>query len=291
MRLGTFVLGTALAIVPAVTCRATEPIKVVAAENFYGNLAEQIGGKHVAVTSILANPDADPHLFESSASTARALNDAAIVIYNGAEYDPWMKKLLSASQVDSRRVIVAAQLLGIEPGANPHLWYDPATLPAVATAFATDLERIDPADAADYKANLASFVASFAPIWTEVAQIKARYGGTSVTATEPVFGYMEHALGFDVLNYGFQLAIMNDAEPSASQTADFENSLRSRKAKILFYNSQVTDKTTQRLLQIARDSNIPVIGVTETEPPNTPLQAWFAHQVQEVQNALLREPR
>lgn len=268
------------------TAWATEPLKIVAAENFYGDLAAQIGGSHVTVTSILSNPDEDPHLFETSASTARAIASADIAIYNGADYDPWMKKLLSASSAPNRITIIAADLVDAKSGDNPHLWYNPKTLPAVASKLAADLEERDPANAAEYQANLARFDAEFSDVLKKVAAVKASFGGTKVTATEPVFGYMAEAMGFDMLNYGFQLATMNDTEPSPQQVASFENSLKSGEAKILFYNSQVTDDTTTRLLNLAKASGVKVIGVTETEPKGKTIQTWFAGQIAEVQEAL-----
>ncbi|HEV7718773.1 MAG TPA: zinc ABC transporter substrate-binding protein, partial [Arsenicitalea sp.] len=241
-----------LAALPALPASAAELTKIVAAENFYGDLATQIGGPHVAVTSILSNPDQDPHLFESSASTARDISAAAIVIYNGADYDPWMDKLISASTNPDRTSLVAAEIAGSKSGDNPHLWYNPKTLPAVAKALEADLEKRDPANAADFRKNLATFDAAFAKVLDQVNAVKAKYAGTSVTATEPVFGYMAEALGFKMLNYDFQLATMNDTEPSASQVAGFEQSLKDGSAKILFYNSQVTDDTTTRLLKLAQ---------------------------------------
>ena len=265
---------------------AAPTTKIVAAENFYGDVARQIGGSHVEVTSILSNPDDDPHLFETSPSIARAIEGAAIVIYNGADYDPWMDKLLSASKQPDRTTVVAAQLVGAKAGDNPHLWYEPKTLPAVAAKLAAKLEARDPADAAEYKANLAAFEKSFAPIDKEIAAIRDKHKGLSVTATEPVFGYMAKALGFTVLNEPFQVAIMNNAEPSASQVAGFEDSLKSGKAKVLFYNSQVTDKTTSRLKEMATAAGIPVIGVTETKPKEIKVQAWFAGQLGEIRKAL-----
>jgi zinc/manganese transport system substrate-binding protein len=265
---------------------AAEPITVVAAENFYGDLASQIGGTHVKVTSILANPDDDPHLFESSPSTARTLADAAIVVYNGADYDPWMDRLLSASTAPSRAVLVAADLTGHRSGDNPHLWYDPRTFPAVAGVLADELSRRDPADAAEFKANLEAFDAAFGKVLDGVAAIKAAYGGTAVTATEPVFGYMAAAMGLEMLNEDFQFATMNETEPSASDVAAFEASLRDGTAKILFYNSQVTDETTARLLDLAKASGVAVIGVTETEPAGETIESWFAGQIAAVQAAL-----
>lgn len=278
-------LLAAAAIMPQ-PALAADKIKIIAAENFYGDLAGQIGGEHVEVTSILSNPEDDPHLFESSPSTARALSAAAIVIYNGADYDPWMDKLLSASAKPERTALVAAALTGHKAGDNPHLWYEPTTLPAVAAALATELEKRDNAHAADYKANLARFETAFSALTKKADAIKSKYQGTAVTATEPVFGYMTQALGLKMLNQDFQTAIMNDSEPSPSQVVAFENSLKDGSARILFYNSQVTNETTKRLMQIARDHKVAVVGVTETMPAGSSVQAWFAWQLGEVDAAL-----
>lgn len=276
----------AFAALAALPAAAAGPIQIVAAENFYGDLATQIGGTHVAVTSIIANPNDDPHLFESSPSTARLLATTDIVLYNGADYDPWMDKLLSADSAAGRTALVAADLTGHKAGDNPHLWYDPATLPTVAAALAAELEKRDPADAAAFKANLDAFNASFAAAIAGIDAIKAAYTGTKVTASEPVFGYMAAAMGLDMLNEDFQLAVMNETEPSASDVAAFEDSLKSGTAKILFYNSQVTDDTTTRLLDLAKQSQVPVIGVTETMPTGETLQTWFAGQIKAVAAAL-----
>jgi zinc/manganese transport system substrate-binding protein len=265
---------------------AADRVTVAAAENFYGDLARQIGGEHVAVTSILSSPDEDPHLFETSPSTARAVADAEIVIYNGAGYDPWMEKLVSASSASSRTAIVAASLTGRKEGDNPHLWYDPATLPAVAKALSGELAKRDPANAADYKANLAKFTASMAKIGKEIANVRKAYGGTEVTATEPVFGYMAEALGFKMLNVKFQTAVMNDAEPTPGQVIAFEKSLKNGSAKVLFYNSQVTDQATEHLLDIARANKVSVIGVTETMPAGQTIQSWFGGQIEAIEKAL-----
>ncbi|MGN6466660.1 MAG: metal ABC transporter solute-binding protein, Zn/Mn family [Rhizobiaceae bacterium] len=265
---------------------AADRINVVAAENFYGDLARQIGGDRVAVTSILSRPDEDPHLFETSPSTARAVADAKIVIYNGAGYDPWMEKLISASSAGDRSAIVAATLTGSKEGDNPHLWYDPATLPAVARALSAELAKRDPADAPLYTANLAKFTASMAIVDQEIAAVRKTYDGTKVTATEPVFGYMAKALGFRMLNEKFQTAVMNDAEPTPSQVIAFEKSLKDGSAKVLFYNSQVTDQATERLLRIAEENKVSVIGVTETMPAGKTIQSWFGGQIDAVQKAL-----
>ncbi|WP_206997472.1 metal ABC transporter solute-binding protein [Trinickia mobilis] len=259
---------------------------VVAAENFYGDVVHQLGGDHVDVTSILSNPDQDPHLFEASPKTARALQHASLVVYNGADYDPWMEKLLNASKNAKRTVIVAADLVGKKAGDNPHLWYDPATMPAVARAVSAALVAADPAHKADYDANLAKFLASLKPIDAKVAALHARYAGVPVTATEPVFGYMSDAIGLAMRNPRFQLAVMNDTEPSASDIAAFETDLREKRVHVLIYNSQATEALTKRMLKLAQQSGVPTMSVTETEPAGKNFQQWMAVQLDALSAAL-----
>jgi zinc/manganese transport system substrate-binding protein len=262
-------------------------LKIVAAENFYGGVAKQIAGDDAVVTSILTNPNQDPHEFTTNASTAKAVADADIVIYSGISYDPWMEKLLGTSGKTDRVVINVADLIRAKEGDNPHIWYDPKTMPALGARLVDVLAKIDPARAGAYQKRLDDFNASMKPELDRIAALKAASAGTEVTATEPVFGYMASALGFKMLNYDFQVNIMNDAEPSADQTAAFEKSLTSRTAKILFYNSQVTDPTTDRIQKIARQSGVPVVGVTETQPPDQPSYVgWMLHELDGVQAAL-----
>ncbi|WP_035566487.1 metal ABC transporter solute-binding protein [Caballeronia sordidicola] len=265
---------------------STGVVPVVAAENFYGDVVRQLGGNHVQVTSILSNPDEDPHLFEASPKTARALQNATLVVYNGADYDPWMDKLLSASKGKGRTTIVAAQLMGRKSGDNPHLWYDPATMPTVAKAVRNYLVQADPAHEADYDARLATFLASVKPIDDKVAALKSQYKGVPVTATEPVFGYMSDAIGLDMRNNRFQLAAMNDTEPSATDIAAFEKDLRERRVHVLIYNSQATEALTKRMLKVAHDSHVPSISVTETLPAGKTFQTWMTSQLDALSVAL-----
>ena len=271
------------------TCLAAQAddLKIVAAENFYGGVAAQIAGDGASVTSILNNPNQDPHEFTTNASTARAVADADIVIYSGISYDPWIETLLGTSGKPSRVVINVADLIGGKDGDNPHIWYDPRTMPALGTKLVAALSQLNPAQAAAYQKRLDDFNASMKPELDRIAQIKASSAGIPVTATEPVFGYMAKALGFKMLNYDFQVNIMNDAEPSADQTAAFEQSLTSKTAKILFYNSQVTDPTTERIQAIAKQAGVPVVGVTETQPPDQKSYVgWMMHELDGVQVAL-----
>jgi zinc/manganese transport system substrate-binding protein len=280
-----FISATSLGLM-ALSARADE-IKIVAAENFYGDVAEQIAGNSATVKSILTNPNQDPHEFTTNAGTAKAVADADIVIYSGISYDPWMDKLLGTGGKPGRVVINVANLIGAKDGDNPHIWYDPQTMPALLTKLVEVLSARYPDWAATYQKRQAAFITSMKPELDKIAAIKTISAGMQVTATEPVFGYMADALGFRMLNYDFQIKIMNDAEPTADETAAFESSLTSKTAKILFYNSQVTDPTTDRLQQLAKKAGIPVVGVTETQPPDQKSYVdWMLHELDGVQAAL-----
>jgi zinc/manganese transport system substrate-binding protein len=268
------------------TCAADSQIAVVAAENFYGDIARQIGGDRVNVVSIMSNPDQDPHLFETTPGIVRQLANAQIVVLNGANYDPWMDKLLAAAPRPERMVISAAQLIGRKAGDNPHLWYEPATMPAVATALADAFTKADRAYAADYAARLKATLVSLDRITQRIVQLKAKHSGAVVTATEPVFGLMTEAVGLSMRNQRFQLAMMNDTEPSARDVAAFENDLRERKVRVLIYNSQVSGKLTTRLREIAAKAKVPVIGVTETMPTNMSFQDWVLGELDILDKAL-----
>ncbi len=261
-------------------------LKLVAAENFYGNVARQIGGDRVDVVSVMNNPDQDPHLFETSPSVVRQLAAARIVIYNGADYDPWMVKLLKVAPKANHVAIVAADLVHKRAGDNPHLWYDPPTVPAVARALAAALAKADPAYAADYQARLAAFLASLKPVNDKIAAIAKKYRGAAVTASEPVFGYMAAALGLTMRNEKFQNAIMNDTEPSARDVAAFERDLKEHKVRVMFYNKQASDKIVQHLVAIARAAKVPVVGVTETIPPGLSFQDWLLSELTDTEKAL-----
>jgi zinc/manganese transport system substrate-binding protein len=277
----------ALPSVQAAPVRAAEgPIAVVAAENFYGDIARQIGGDRVSVVSVMNNPDQDPHLFETTPGIVRQIAAARIVILNGANYDSWMDKLLAAGPRGDRIVVNAARLTGYKSGDNPHLWYDPATMPAVAVALTEALAKADPAHAPDYSARLKATLAALDQVAQRVARLKAKHGGVTVTATEPVFGPMARALGLTMRNERFQLAMMNDTEPSARDVAAFEKDLKERKVRLLIYNSQVSEKLTERLRDIAKQAKVPVIGVTETMPPNVKFQDWLLGELDALDKAL-----
>jgi zinc/manganese transport system substrate-binding protein len=286
MRMKRRVLLAGLAAAPF-GARAAGRVNIVAAENMYGDIAGQIGGDFAAVTSILNNPNQDPHLFAASPSVARNLAAAQIVILNGAFYDPWMAGLLAAQPTPGRIVISIAALLGRKPGDNPHLWYDPRAIPLLTGQLITALVQLDPANATEYRENGTKLLASLAPIHARIAAMRTKLAGTKVTATEPVYGLMAQALGLDMLNLPFQIAVMNGTEPAPSDVAAFEGDLKNRIVKALFYNSQVTDDLTSNLLALARQAGVPVVGVTETEPAGLNYQAWLNNGLDNVDQALL----
>jgi zinc/manganese transport system substrate-binding protein len=255
-----------------------QPLKIVAAENFYGGVAEQIAGPSAEVTSILSNPNQDPHEFQSDPKTAKEVADATIIIYNGLGYDTWMEKLLGADRKSDRVIINVAQLVGAKEGSNPHLWYDPKTMPALAAKLASILHRPQ---------SEIVFSKSMQPLIDKINKLKPKTTGIKVTATEPVFGYMASALGFQMLNKGYQQAIMNDATPHFQEIVSFEKSLTDHTAQLLFQNSQTINPSTQRLIAIAKQNHIPVINITETEPTSAKSYVdWMISQLEEIESSL-----
>ncbi len=270
---------------PAVAQPTHTPVQAVAAEAVYAGILRWVAGDSAAVTSILNSPDTDPHAFEAGPAAARALQSAGLVVYNGIGYDLWMPRLLGRPR-PGRDVIVIADLLHRRPGDNPHLWYDPAAVPALATAAAAALTRADPGGSDGYAARLATLKASLHPLQDRIAILHATHAGAPVAATEPVFGLMADALGLQVKHGRFALAVMNDAEPRPSDVAAFEADLRARRLRALIYNSQTAGPAAARLLAIARASGVPVVGVTESQPEGTTYVSWMLGQLDALDRAL-----
>jgi len=241
------------------------------------------------VSSILSNPGQDPHLFELSPSAARDVSTARIVIYNGVDYDPWMEKLLGAARSADRKTIIVADLIGKKIGDNPHIWYDPVTMSALGKRLSDTLIAEDPANKAGYEERLARFEESLKPIQGKIGELRQRFAGTPVTATEPIFGYMFDALGMQVTNQTFQLAVMNGTEPSASDIASFEDSLKMHRVKLLIYNSQATDPIADRMREIAKAAGIPLVAATETTPVGENYQSWMMNELDAVERALAKQ--
>jgi zinc/manganese transport system substrate-binding protein len=268
---------------------ASSAIAAVGAENEYANVIEQIGGTYVKVSAIESNPSTDPHTYEASPSVAQQVAAAALVVQNGVGYDTYMEKIESAAPSSSRKVINVQKLLGLPDSTpNPHLWYKPTTMPAVAKAVAADLSRLDPPHAAYFQANVAKFEASLKPWLTALQQFSARHPGTSVATTEPVADYMLEAAGIQNLTpFSFQAAIMNGTDP-APQSVSFQNSLFSgHKVKAFVHNQQVTSPLTNSFTQTAKRNGIPVVGVYETMPtPGYDFQSWMLAEVNALEKAV-----
>ena len=270
----------------AAASAAGAPLRVVAAESVYGDIARQIGGDDVMVSSVLSQPAQDPHAFEANTATARKIADAEVVIYNGAGYDPWMARLLAASRSRSRTAIEVAAMMQRPAGANPHLWYDVSAMQALAAELAKTYSQLDAAHAQRYADRLAAFESALTPLRQTIDRMRSRYAGTPVTATEPVFGYMAEALQLSMHNERFQLAVMNGVEPPATAVAMFEQDLRSHAVKALLYNVQTGEALCERMRSIATEVGIPVVPVTETKPPAERYQDWMLSQLQRLDRAL-----
>jgi zinc/manganese transport system substrate-binding protein len=260
-------------------------IEIVAGENFYGDIAKQIGGKYVTVTNILSNPNQDPHLFSSSPSTARSVAAADLVISSGIGYDAWMQNLLHANNKQPKQIVVA-DLLGKKPGDNPHIWYDPITMSVYANQLVKELSQLNPEQAQYYQQRLSEFNKQYNLFAQNVARLKQQYRNAPIIATEPVFNYMADALGLKMYGQDFQLSIMNEVEPTVSATRDFEDKLTKRMVKVLIYNNQVTNPVTERLKNLAKNQGIAVVGVSETQPAHEDYWTWMNHELVALEKAL-----
>ena len=266
-------------------------IGIVAGENFWGDIASQIGGDHVSVKSIISDPNADPHEYESDAADAAALASAQLVIENGLGYDDFMSKLLEASPNSARTTLDVQKVLDITgTSPNPHIWYDTARMPTVAHAIAQQLGRIDPANAPAYTANEQKFDDSLKPIEDVVSTIKSKYAGTKIAYTERVPGYLTDAAGLTLgMPQAFTEAVEQGEDPSPAANAAFQTAIEDKSVKVLLYNGQVTDEETTDIKKLANDAGVPVVGVTETIPPtDKDYQSWQLRQAEEILAALGR---
>ena len=281
-------LGAATACGPAAA--TSSKLGVVASTNVYGDMVRQIGGSHVSVTSILSDPDADPHLYEPGTQNGLAVAKARLVIQNGLGYDAFMQRLEDASPSKQRLVVTVADVLGVHgKDANPHLWYDVPSLPRIAAAIAAGLVLRDPAHAAAYRRALTRFVVSLLPLQHAVAAIRSRFGGRPVAYTEPVPGYLLAAAGLrNLAPEGFTRAIEDGTEPSPAAVAAMSALLAGRHVRVLLYNSQAVSPITTRIRSAARAAGIPVVGVTETLPAHLTVQQWLLAEARALQRALAR---
>jgi zinc/manganese transport system substrate-binding protein len=262
-------------------------IKIVAAEDFYGNIAQQLGGNKVSVTSILSDPNVDPHEYESDVQDGIAITNANIVIENGLQYDTWMDKLLSASP-NANRIVLTAGTIAPDPlPENPHVWYGIDTISAIAGAITDALIKTDPADTAFFQNNLTTFNDSLAPITAKLDEMKAQYSGTPVGLTETIYLYQTEPMGLNVLTpFTFEKAIAEGNDPSAQDVNTTDQQIAGKKIKVLIYNSQTVTPITTNLQSAAQANDIPVVPVTETMPPNDTYQTWMIDELNALEIAL-----
>lgn len=272
------------------SAQATGRVSVVAAENVYGDIATQIGGSRVHVTSILSNPNADPHLYEPGTQNGLAVAEAELVIQNGLGYDAFMQRLEGASPSKHRVVVTIADALGIRGrSANPHLWYDIPKLDAIVAAVANGLSQVDPASKAVYASGARHFLARCTALRAEVQSIRSRFAGTPVAYTEPVPGYLLAAVHLrNLAPSSFTRAIEDGSEPSPAAVAAMTGLIDGRRIKALLYNSQTISPITERIRAAAVAHQIPVVGVSETLPPHLDYQQWQLQQARSLATALGR---
>ncbi len=264
-------------------------VEVVAAENFWGSIAGQVGGDHAHVTSVIVNPDTDPHDYEATPTDARAIAQARYVIVNGAGYDPWVGKLLDANPVSGRKVLTIGELFGKKVGDNPHLWYSPAYVDQVVGRIAADLASLDGADASYFQQQAAQYVnVALKTYHDTIDAIKQKYAGTKVGASESIFSYLAAGLGLNLITPDSYLkAISEGTDPSAADKATVQSQLANGQLKVFVYNSQNATPDVQSLVHQARAEGIPVVTITETLVPATAsFQDWQTSQLQRLLAAL-----
>jgi zinc/manganese transport system substrate-binding protein len=294
--IGLLAIGGAVALL-ATGCSAGSPaatssggkIVVVGAENEYSDVAAQIGGQYVDAHAIMSDPNTDPHTFEASPSVAKEVAAAQLIVQNGLGYDDFMTKLEKASPSSSRKIIDAQRVLGLPDSTrNPHLWYSPDTMPAVAAKIASDLEAIAPEHKDTFAANLRTFDASLKDWKGDIASFKVDHAATPVAVTEPVADYMLEAAGVDIKTpWSLQAAIMNDTDPSPQQSAEQDALFTGKKVKVFLYNQQVTDSITAHYLALAKANGVPVVGVYETMPTGYHYQRWMEAETEALRDAVV----
>ena len=260
----------------------SDKVQIVASTNVWGDIASQIGGEHVEVTSILSDPEADPHLFESDAKTASQIGTAQLIIVNGLGYDEFMDKLLGATSNKDQTILNVSEVLKSSEDANPHLWYDLPRIQEVAVAIQDDLIKLDPEHTNQYKQNTQTFIANMQEITSKITEV-----GGGVAYTERVAGYLVDDLGLtDKTPTGFSESVENGSEPTPQQVQEFEAILKSGQVKVLLYNNQAINDVTEQLQQTAQAAGVTVVGVSETVPKGKNFQSWQLAQLDAILKAL-----
>jgi len=297
----TVLMAMGLVMVFVLTgCSSSSPSKgssdgdkpnVVAAENFWGSIASQLGGDRVTVSSIITNPNADPHDYEPTADDARSIASADFVIENGIGYDPWVQRLLDANPVPGRAVLSVGTLVGVAAGGNPHRWYNPSDVQRVIDAITSEYEKLDAADASYFDQQRSAFeTTGLAQYHAVISEIKTKYAGTPVGASESIFAMMAPALGLDLITPPtFLTAISEGTEPTAADKSTIDNQISSHEIQVYVYNSQNATPDIQRQIDEAKAAGIPITTITETLiPADATFQGWQVNQLQALASALHR---
>jgi zinc/manganese transport system substrate-binding protein len=280
---------TACSTTPKATTSGTTVINVVAAENFWGSLAHQLGGSHVKVTSIIDNPDADPHAYEPTAADARTIAGAQLAIINGIGYDTWAGKLADANPAAGRTLLNVGDLVGVKEGGNPHRWYNPDNVRQVIDKITADYKKIDPAGAAFFDSQHDTVInTNLKSYFDTIGQIKTNYAGTPVGASESIFAMLAPATGLDLLTpSSFLTAISEGTDPTAADKATIDAQIKNKQIKVYVYNSQNATPDVQSQVNAAKAGGIPVTTITETlVPAGATFQDWQVAQLTALKQAL-----
>ena len=266
---------------------SSKVLNVVAAENFYGNVTMQLGGSHVNVTSILSDPNVDPHEYTSNAQTALKIAQADLVIENGLGYDDWMDKLLSGSPNPNRILLTGGKLADHPLPDNPHVWYGVNNMPAIAQGITNALKKLDRADTSTFDSNLVNFKQSLTPLQQKIDNIKTKYKGTPIALTETIYLYQTQPEGLNVLtSFEFMKANAEGTDPPANTVTSINDSINKKQAKVLIYNVQTVTPITTNVQNEAKKQNIPIVPVSETMPPGKTYQTWMSDQLDALAIAL-----
>jgi zinc/manganese transport system substrate-binding protein len=273
---------------PAAPADGRAVLSVVAAENFWGSLAEQLGGRQVQVTSIVTDPNADPHEYETNPADARLFAAADYVIVNGAGYDTWAGKLLSAQPRAGRKVLTVSSFLGRPNGSNPHLWYDPAYVFRVIDKITADYELLEPSERSYFAARHAAVEAALATYRARLASLTQRFAGTKVASTESIFVYLAAYVHLRLVTPpAFMEAVAEGIDPPASALATFDRQIDAKDFAVLVYNTQTVTPLTTTIESATEARHIPVVGISETmDPPNTTFERWMVGELDRLGSAL-----
>ena len=283
---GAFVLMGVLMIVLSGCGRKTQTsnkLHIVASLNFYGETAKAVAGKYGTVTSIIKSPNVDPHDFEPTTNSAKAVAKADVVVYNGLGYDSWMQRLISSdSEGNVKALNVGKSVMNKQTGDNPHLWYNDQTMAKLANRLAKIYAKKDPKHRKQFEANAKNYVASLKVIQKKVAALKQNRQKSLVDVSEPVFNYALTKMGYKINNSHFALAVENGSDPSAQDIRQMQKDIKQHKIAFFVNNPQASDAIVKNMVTLAKKHNVPVLNVTETQPSNKTYIEWMTDQYQQV---------